>query len=75
MVLADSLHHDDMRNLSTNFGWSNTSTFWIYLVIMKSLHRHRHARRHKHYWREGVFLALIFTGKKIYPDENPSPAT
>jgi len=28
-VLADSLHHDDMRNLSTNFGWSNTSTFWI----------------------------------------------
>ena len=29
MVLADSLHHDDMRNISTNFGWSNTSTFWI----------------------------------------------
>jgi hypothetical protein len=20
----------DMRNISTNFGWSNTSTFWIY---------------------------------------------
>jgi hypothetical protein len=31
MVLADSLHHDDMRNISTNFGWSNTSTFWIIL--------------------------------------------
>jgi hypothetical protein len=30
MVLADSLHHDDMRNISTNFGWSNTSTFWIF---------------------------------------------
>jgi hypothetical protein len=30
MVLTDSLHHYDMRNISTNFGWSNTSTtFWI----------------------------------------------
>ena len=29
MVLADSLHHDDMRNINTNFGWSNTATFWI----------------------------------------------
>jgi hypothetical protein len=22
-------YHDDMRNISTNFGWSNTATFWI----------------------------------------------
>jgi hypothetical protein len=55
MVLADSLHHDDMRNISTNFGWSN-----ILDLIMKSLHRHRYARRHKNYWRGGGFL-LNFT--------------
>ena len=36
MVLADSLHHDDMRNISANFGWSNTATFLD--LIMKSLH-------------------------------------
>jgi predicted PhzF superfamily epimerase YddE/YHI9 len=51
MVLADSLHHDDMRNISANFGWSNTATFLD--LIMKSLHRHRYARRHKNYWRGG----------------------
>ena len=76
MVLADSLHHDDMRNISTNFGWSN-----ILDLIMKSLHRHRYARRHKNYWRGGdfffKFLALIFTeknnlsGRKSQP---PSPS-
>ena len=33
MVLADSLHHGDMRNISTNFGWSNTSTFCIVFRI------------------------------------------
>jgi hypothetical protein len=62
MVLADSLHHDDMRNISTNFGWSN-----ILDLIMKSLHRHRYARRHKNYWRGGgIFIKLYTKEYTIY---------
>ena len=79
MVLADSLHHDDMRNISTNFGWSNTS--YILDLIMKSLHRHRYARRHKNYWREGGDFFFIscpdfyrkknLSGRKSQPSPPP----
>jgi hypothetical protein len=85
MVLADSLHYDNMRNISTNDGFEGLqglwtggdggwdfrpdrfffgknqgkklkkkSHFYILDLIMKSLYRHRYARRHNNYWpREG----------------------
>ena len=86
MVLADSLHHDDMRNISTNFGWSNTSTFWsenIVLLLAQIIHKCTPPplRETTQKLLEGggggdfffLFLALIFTRKKICADENPSP--
>jgi hypothetical protein len=37
MVLADSLHHDDMRNINTNFGWSNLKLNLYYLILVPLL--------------------------------------